>query len=322
MARSKLGAPEPKVRGHFRCTGCGEIYSTQSRNFQTVQSPLYKGNNGYLCWCNKCLDALYVKYRDGGLSEADAVRKICSKFDVYWSEKVWDSVSTKTRGTMSLIRTYMGRTNLNQNDKKTYDNTLVEEEREREMFKKEASTSMGVEEIPEVSEEMEEFWGKGRDPWCYAELQNTYNKLTDGYTVDTPAKALLVKQACLSVYEINELQKSGKPFEKQQASLVNTLGSLNLKPSQIKEEERNSGLDDMPFGVAIQKWEQTRPIPEPQEDWVDVDNIKKYNMTWFLGPLCNMVGVDNKYSDMYQEAMNEYRVNRPDYSDDEDVVDE
>ena len=45
-------------------------------------------------------------------------------------------------------------------------------------------------------------------------------------------------------------------------------------------------------------------------------------MTWFLGPLCNMVGVDNKYNEMYEEAMSEYRVDRPDYSEDEDVVDE
>ena len=324
MARQKLGATEPtRVKGQFKCVVCGTVYPTQARNFKTVQSTLYKGNNNYLCWCNRCVDALYIKYRDSGLSEADAAKKVCSKFDVYWEKDVWDKVSTANKSESStLIRTYLDRMNLNQHIKKTYDNTVVEEARRQMLLEKQSSIGMNAEESPEVSPELEEFWGKGRDPWCYAELQHTYDRLTNGYTVDTPAKALLVKQACLSVFEIDELQKSGKPFEKQQASLVNTLGSLNLKPSQIKEDERNSGLDDMPFGVAIQKWEQTRPIPEPQSDWVDVDNIRKYNMTWFLGPLCNMVGVDNKYNEMYEEAMSEYRVDRPDYSEDEDVVDE
>lgn len=324
MAKSKLGAVEPvKVRGQFRCAYCGSVYSMQTRNFPTAQSSLYKGNNGYLCWCNKCIDILYLKYREEGLTEPEAARKLCSKFDIYWSEKVWSGLTPGTRGTSgSMIRTYLNRMNLTHYSKKTYDNTLAEEEKEQAILDKQISTSITMEEDSDIPDSLIEFWGRGRDPWSYADLQRRYDELTKGYSVDSPATATLVKQACLSAYEIDELQKSGKPFEKQQASLVNILGSLNLKPSQIKEDERNSGLDNMPFGVAIQKWEQTRPIPEPDEDWVDVDNIKKYNMTWFLGTLCDMVGVDNQYSNLYQDAMSEFKVDRPDYSDDEDVSNE
>lgn len=311
----------------FKCIGpCRRTYNKQRTNFPAVQSVLYAGNNYYLPWCNKCVDAFYSRYRDDcGLDEAEAIKRLCSKFDIYWNKKVYNSMPSAATATSSRLRTYLSKTNITQYSGKTYDDTIAEEEKalaeeyaqREEIIAQEVAARVtkqeeAVKEEIVVPKKLLDFWGRGRDPESYSDLQARYDKLTSGCTVDGPATEMLVKQACLSEYEIDRLQLEGKSFEKQQASLVNTLGSLNLKPSQLREAEKNSGLDTMPLGVGAQHWELTRPIPDPDPDWVDVDGIAKYMMTWYTGASQRMFGVDGEYADLFRDAIDEYTVHRPD----------
>lgn len=297
----------------FKCIGpCKKTFTRQRGNFPTVQSALYAGNNYYLPWCNKCVDAFYTRYRDEcDLSEDEAIKRLCSKFDIYWSKAIHDAMPSSVSATQSRMRTYIGRTNLTQYAGRTYDDTIAEEAA-AVLSDSEPDNSVTEKEDIDVPQELIEFWGRGKESSAYGDLQRRYEKLTKGCTVDSPATEMLVKQACLSEYEIDLLQREGKPFEKQQSSLVNTLGSLNLKPSQIKEAEKNSGLDTMPLGVGAQHWEMTRPIGEADPSWKDVDGIIQYIMTWYTGASMEMFDVDSEYSDMFRKAIDEYTVNKPD----------
>lgn len=325
MPKKSLASSPTPIEQRFKCIGpCKKIFAKQRSNFPTVQSTLYAGNNYYLPWCNKCIDFFYTRYREEcGLSEADTIKRLCSKFDIYWSTSIYNTMPSAVSATQSRMRTYISRTNLTQYSGKTYDDTISEEAEAALALEKELEDTAKSEQIePTVKEEdidvpqnLIEFWGAGRSPSVYFDLQRRYDKLTKGCTVDTPATEMLVKQACLSEYEIDLLQKEGKPFEKQQSSLVNTLGSLNLKPSQIKEAEKNSGLDTMPFGVGIQRWETTRPIPQPDDDWKDVDNIARYVLTWYTGGSMRMLGEDNQYTNLFNAALDKYKVARPDLED-------
>ena len=98
------------------------------------------------------------------------------------------------------------------------------------------------------------------------------------------------------------------------------LGSANLKPSQKKVEAQAS--DGTPFGVWIQRWENERPIPEPDKEFDDVDGITRYISVWFLGHLCKILKIKNSYSRMYEEAIERLRVERPEYvgEDDEELA--
>lgn len=89
------------------------------------------------------------------------------------------------------------------------------------------------------------------------------------------------------------------------------LGTANLKPSQNNEKAM---VEQNTFGTLIKKWENERPISEPLPEWQDVDNIRKYITVYFLGHLCKMVGVQNKYSAAYEEEMAKYRVEMPELS--------
>ena len=316
MAKQKIPVKKQEDPSTIKyiCIGCRRSYNKQKTNFQTTQSLLYRGNNYYLPWCNRCVDEAFERLKnDRGLSNEEATKQLCSKFDMYWSKRVFDAMPTSIPANSSIPRQYFRRTNLQQYAGKTYDDTIDEEIAEKLADARITYLQVEEEDTVDVSDELIQRWGPDRPSLSYFDLQKRYDELTGGRTVDSPATELLVRQACLSSYEIDQLQKDGKPFEKQQSSLVNILGSLNLKPSQIKADERDSGLENMPLGVGIQRWEQTRPIPEPDDSWKDVDGIKKYLNVWFLGTLCNMVGVENKYSAEYEDELEKYNVARPDY---------
>ena len=68
----------------------------------------------------------------------------------------------------------------------------------------------------------------------------------------------------------------------------------------------------------IDKWENEEPIPEPKEEWKDVDGIVKYITVWFFGHLCKMLNIKNSYCRMYEEEIKKLTVERPNlYEDDE-----
>jgi hypothetical protein len=67
----------------------------------------------------------------------------------------------------------------------------------------------------------------------------------------------------------------------------------------------------MPLGVGIQHWEQTRPLPDIDPSWEDVDRIARYMMTWYTGASMRMFDIDNEYTDMFNDAIDAYKVERP-----------
>ena len=51
----------------------------------------------------------------------------------------------------------------------------------------------------------------------------------------------------------------------------------------------------MTFGQLIDKWEQEKPIPEPDEEFKDVDKIGLYIDVFFKGHLSKMMGLKNAF---------------------------
>lgn len=315
MPRKALTTKEPSSnkKDSFQCIACKKNYTKLKYNFPASQSSLYAGNAFYLPWCWRCIDGYYMRYRDDcGLSEEEAIHRLCAKFDIYWSKDIYNSMESSTSATKSRMRSYVSRTNLVQHSGKTYDDTIAEEAKAVLLADGVSKQQEGPEEPEvEIPDGAVEFWGRGFSAEDYIDLQASYDRLTAGMDVSDPATQMLVKQACLSEVEISSLRREGRPYEKQQASLISTLGSLNLKPSQIKDAEKNSGIDGMPLGVGIQRWEQTRPLPEIDPSWKDVDRIAQYMMTWYTGASMRMFDVDNEYTEIFNKAIDKYSVQRP-----------
>ena len=86
------------------------------------------------------------------------------------------------------------------------------------------------------------------------------------------------------------------------------MAAANLQP---KQNVSNAATDALTFGQLIEKWENEKPIPEPSEEFKDVDHIGKYLRVWFAGHLSHALGLDNGYSKEYEEYVSKYKVSKP-----------
>lgn len=66
------------------------------------------------------------------------------------------------------------------------------------------------------------------------------------------------------------------------------------------------------------RWEQSYPVPEPDEDFKDVDKIGLYIDVFFKGHLSKMMGLKNAFSSLYDRFMSKYTVKKPQYDEDFD----
>lgn len=322
---------EPKRNEQkYYCCRCGSSHSRQKGFFPVSHSPMYRGS-GYLPMCSDCVDDLYEKYINELGSEKAAMRRVCMKLDLYWSDSIWASVE-RTAGLQSRVRNYIGKTNLVRFIDKNFDDTLEEEECIAPVQTKtvidtpadepEISDEPEEIEVIEVAQEVLDFWGPGYTPTMYLDLEQRrgywMSRFPKNTEIDIGTEAL-IRQICNLEIDINRDRAAGKPIDKSVNALNTLLGSASLKPTQ--KTESDTGMENTPFGVWIHRWEDELPVPEVDPEFEDVDGIVRYFEIWFKGHLSKMLGLKNAASKLYEETIQKMRVERPEYDDEDDDED-
>lgn len=146
-------------------------------------------------------------------------------------------------------------------------------------------------------------------------LENEYQDWTTRYSCENKSQELLFKRVCCKELEIDNAQKNGKDTKDLDATLQNLLGSLNIKPNQKTASELT---DNLTFGQLIDRWEQEKPIPEPEGEFKDPDKIGLLIDVFFKGHLSKMMGLKNAFSSTYEKFISKYTVNKPEYDEDTD----
>ena len=146
-------------------------------------------------------------------------------------------------------------------------------------------------------------------------LENEYQDWTTRYPCENKSQELLFKRVCCKELEIDNAQKNGKDTKDLDATLQNLLGSLNIKPNQKTSSELT---DNLTFGQLIDKWEQEKPIPEPEGEFKDPDKIGLLIDVFFKGHLSKMMGLKNAFSSTYEKFISKYTVKKPEYDEDTD----
>lgn len=305
----------------YYCTRCTRHFSKQTGNFSASYSPLYHQNNKYLPVCKHCVEEMYDHYLMVLGDERLALRRICMKFDIYWSDDIYKA-TLNGNSQKTLVTSYIAKSNMTQYNGKNFDDTLDEEAQA-------VARSTNVVAAPEepvldggevsVDPSIVNFWGAGFSPAFYADLERRWEYWagdTDRSTMDISEGAVL-RQICMLEVTISRDTASGKAVDKSVNALNNLLGSANLKPIQ-KKEETDASVEATPFGLWIKKIEDTRPIRDVDPEFEDVDGIRKYVSVWFLGHLCSMLKINNGYSRLYEEEMARLRVERPEYEDEDE----
>jgi len=305
------------------CCRCGSAFSRRKGFFPVSHSPMYR-KSGYLPWCNDCIEEMYDEYRSK-LGDREAMRRMCMKLDLYWDETIYDMVD-KTVGVQSRIRNYIGKTNLVRYIDKTFDDTIEKEAADVEDTSRgrpaynESGPGDEPEERVEISEDIRLFWGPGYTPEMYTELEERKHYLLKKYPKDfVPdiGTETVIRQICGLEVDIAHDRAAGRSVEKNVRALNDLLGSGNMKPVQQKDMV-DTDLENMPLGVGLQKWENFRPLPETPDNLKDQSGIIRNVTTWFLGHACKMVGLKNSYCQMYEDAIKKYRVEFPEYAEEDD----
>ena len=314
------------------CPRCGMAFAKRRGNFSVCYAAMYKGS-GFLPYCKNCVDKMFENYL-GQCGKAElAVRQLCRKLDLYWNKDIFDAAFKKSTS-RSVMGNYLTRINSTAHAGKCYDNTLIEEDmlwnfysfvpqEQPEEEDQEIDTSEVQQEIAEkkVTRRMLKFWGSACSPEMIVQLEERYkywlSRLPDDSELDIGTELLLKQISALDI-DINICRASdGKNLDKLIKTQSDLLRDLNLKPVQRKKDDGDS-LNDVPFGVGIAWCEKKRPIAEPSEDLRDVDRLRKYTLTWVFGHLVKMVGEKNRNSRLYDAEMAKWRVERPEFNDEDD----
>jgi hypothetical protein len=306
----------------FECLYCGKSYVDTS--YYNSNSIFY--SNGKLPYCKQCIEKLYQNLLDKYTNDGDlyperrAVKRLCMAFDVYYKEDVFNSALKNFRESevkTSPMSQYMRIIQLFQYNryKETYDNTIVNEERIMQI-QSDINIDMYTDESDDfkVDEKTINFFGAGFRDEDYKFLQREYDDWTARHECKTKTQEEIFKDICFNRLQNWRALQRGEETKDITAAFQKMLDSGKLQPKQ------NSGdtmADNQTFGTLIDKWENTRPLPEIDDELKDVDKIGWYIDVFFKGHLSKMMGLKNGLSNMYTKFMKKYSVEKPEYSDEE-----
>lgn len=307
-----------KTRDKYICLCCGNEYV--DTNYYNTNSEFYR-NIGKLPYCKQCIEKFYQYYFDKYTNEGcvtperKAVKRLCMAFDIYFREDLFNSSLSKVKESdinISPMGQYMKVIQLFQynRNKETYENTISKEE-EKELI---ANMPIEVSDDFKADEQTIEFFGSGFTDSDYKFLKREYQDWTARHECKTKSQEEIFKDICFNrLQNLKALQK-GEDTKDITSAFQKLLDSGKLQPKQ------NSGdtvADNQTFGTLIDKWENTRPLPEIDEELRDVDKIGLYIDIFFKGHLSKMMGLKNGLSNLYTKFMKKYSVEKPEYSDEE-----
>ncbi|MCE2378152.1 hypothetical protein GWK14_02910 [Staphylococcus haemolyticus] len=151
------------------------------------------------------------------------------------------------------------------------------------------------------------YWGEGdytEDDYIY--LISRYESYCKTYDVDSPTFENIITQICQLELEIRKKRTKGSQSTKEETNLIlNLMKSAGISPNQEKESKTNAKET---FGVWVKRWENDKPVPEPLEEFKDVDGIEKYVQNNFLSPMRRSLDLDDNFHDQYQEHIDKYGI--------------
>lgn len=308
----------PKTfKDKIECFYCGKEYV--DTNYYNSISEFFD-NTKKIPYCKQCIKKLFdhfvERYTNEGCEDPDkkAVRRLCMAFDINFNEKAYDEAiddAKQRKINISPISAYMKRAQLLPHRNRTYDDTIVDEE--TYMFTTRVSDS--VSESRTIDEKTVKFFGEGFTDQDYEFLQEQYSDWTTRHECETKAQEEVFKRICFKQLEILKATRCGEDTKNLDDTFQKLLDTAKLQPKQNKGETVS---DAQTFGTLIDKWENTRPLPEIDEELKDVDKIGAYLDVFFKGHLAKMMGMKNGHSRLYSEYMKKYTVEKPEYESDED----
>lgn len=139
-----MGRPKKVIPKIYRCLRCDASYESSRNFFINKNSELYQANDGCVCICKKCVDAIY----DSKLKKYNSVRRatiiVCAMLDIPFIRELFESV--RNSAPVFEMGFYIRRLNNRQYSRKTFEYSISEGELDKT--------------VEQVNEKIEERWDK------------------------------------------------------------------------------------------------------------------------------------------------------------------
>lgn len=298
---------------YIYCPQCND-FITRNNFYKSNDTPSGINHTG----CKKCLLKSATDYdKKNGIykDNKQKAKKTLMLMDLPFIEDVYDAaladvtnaVNEKNRGTawqqyMVMIQSLPQYRGLHWENSEFKVNSEYDDEYE-------------VKENQKTIKKAKKRFGSGYSNEDYMYLENQYQDWVARYECETKAQEIIFQRIAFKTWEIMKATRNGQPTKDLDASLQSLLSSGDLLPRQDKN---NSASDSLTFGQLIDKWENEQPIPEPTDEFKDVDRIGLLIDVFFKGHLAKMMGLKNAFSRTYENFMKKYTVNKPEYDEDTD----
>lgn len=313
--REDLVVPEK-----LNCAHCN--YEYDSDHFYDSDSEFYR-STGKIPYCRQCLNDFYCdylkKYKTAGYFEPErkAIERLCMVLDVYYNDDVFDAASrdSEKKTDASMISLYLKQTKLYQYRNKNYETTI--DNKYKEMKNSEVVMTIHTKQDEKQSKNIKaaaKLFGHGFTNDDYMFLYEQYMDWTTRHECETKSQEEVFKQICFTQLELLKATRAKQDTKDLNMTFLKQLEAAKLQPKQNK-----GGIvaEGQTFGTLIDKWENTKPLPEIDDDLKDVDKIAWYINVFFKGHLAKMMGLKSGLSNMYSEFMKKYTVEKPEYDGDE-----
>ena len=298
----------------YKCPVCGESFTKQTGYFFKTKDANYIKNNGYITICKSCLQKMFEQYIKFYDSIPKAIRHICIMFGYYYSE---NGVRDLEASLAPKIGDYIKSIN---NIKKTYLDTILEEHDKKTQqgainaLKEEEADKIKVDQ--EIDDEVKFFFGDGFTYNDYEFLVTDFNewKKRIGENL-TKSEEGLLRNIVFNELDMMKARQNGESTKDLEATYLNNLKAGGWSPNQNTED--TTGLDC--FGKWINRIEDNDPIPDPDPEWEDVDNIKDYIDAFYKIPTAESIGLKTfDKSDAYNRLMKKYSITVKENDNDEE----
>lgn len=285
------------------CPHCGKWKSVKANNFYSSTESV-DGIEHFACKeciLNMCTDKdKYGSRIDNKEKTIDVFRRLnwCFNEDDYDRQivKINEGINEKMRST-AVQQLIVMIQSLPQYNGKTFKNSKFND---------------SIDDIPAYKrkprKDIVKLFGAGLSTEDYLYLQDQYDDWCERTQVDSKSQQTYIVRICFKLLDIWKAQKTGRDTTKLDESLNKLMDAANLQPRQ---NVGNAATDALTFSQLIEKWEQEKPIPEPDPEFKDCDGIGKYIRVWFKGALSRALGLDNGYSKEYDDYVSQYTVIKP-----------
>lgn len=303
------GRPPKSTKATLKCLNCGKDYV--ETNFYSSDSKIYSGI-GKILFCKNCIkdfyNFYYEKYKNENYAfpEKRAIKRLCMILDLYYGEDAFEAALNimKKNPTTSVFAAYMRAVHLDQHSKKSYDDTFNHDEQDGVT---ESYINLSNDENANIDESVVKFFGNGFSKDDYDFLKWQYDDWVARHECQTKTQEEIFKQICFTQLELLKKQRLGEDTKDLTATFQKLLETANLQP---KQNSKDAMSDAQTFGTLIDKWENTRPIPEVEEELKDVDKIGYLIHVFFTGHMAKVLNIPSSISNLYDKFIKKYTVEK------------